>query len=135
MRKPARLVVVVASLPFLAGCFGVMQVPVPAAQQDREAMTLRGVVVREGGSTQTLEFSELHDAIWTPTSLSVVADLRGEDGEAGTITRLFPITQLDALLVRQLDPGRTSAIIGGLLVGTVAVIALIVTGSGDTTFR
>ncbi len=132
MRRPPRALVAAVAAPFLAGCFSVTQVPVPAAHPDREALQLRGVVVvdPDNGSQETLEFQELHQATWTPSSLSFVADVRA-DGRTETVTRLVPITELQGLLVRQLDAGKTSAIIGGMLVGGIAAVALIVTGEGD----
>lgn len=133
MRTTPRLVVVLLSLPFLVGCFGVMQVPVPRSLPDRQALDLRGVVVQEpdDGSEEVLRFEELHDVTWTTTSLSIVADVE-QNGSTQTVTRLIPITELSAVLVRQLDAGRTSALIGGVVVGGIAVLALILTGDAAT---
>ncbi len=130
MRKPGRFLVSVLSLPLLAGCFTVATVPVPRTAPERDQVNLRGVVVTDGTTEETLEFEALHEATWTPASLSVVADIE-EDGELKTITRLFPITALSGLLVRRMDAGATSAIIGGAIVGTAAAIAFLVTGKGE----
>ena len=131
MRKPGRLAVAVVSLPFLTGCFTVSRAPVPATQPERQALDLRGVVITQpdNGTEEVLEFSELHEAVWTPSSLSVVADVADSGPSPQTVTRLIPITQLDAVLLRQLDGGKTSAIIGGVVMGAIATIALLVTGS------
>jgi hypothetical protein len=131
MRKPSRLLAVAISIPFLAGCFSVSQVPVPRAAPDREEMDIRGVVVREaGGTEEVIEFGEVHDVTWTPTSLSVVADV-SQDGTTQTITQLYWISTLSVLLVKQLNAGATSAIIGGIIVGAAAIIASAVTGDGN----
>ena len=131
MRKPGRLAVVAVSLPFLAGCFTVARAPVPATLPEREALDLKGVVITQpdNGTEEVLEFSQLHEAVWTPSSLSVVGDVAGSGPSPQTVTRLIPITNLDAVLVRQIDGGKTSAIIGGVVMGAIATIALLVTGS------
>jgi len=131
MRKPSRLLATVLLVPFLAGCFTVTQIAVPPAAPDREGMDIRGVVVREAGGTESVtEFDEVHEIVWTPTSLSVVADVK-EGGTTQTITQLYSISTLSGLLVRQLDAGPTSAIIGGVIVGLAAFIAMAVTGDGN----
>jgi hypothetical protein len=130
MNKFGRALIALVCLPFLAGCFAVMQVPVPRTAAEREAMNLRGVVVSDGTGEESIRFEELHEAAWTPSSLSIVADVN-QDGTRQTITRLIPITTLSGLYVRQIDPGKTSGIIGGLIVGTVAVISVLITGRAD----
>lgn len=129
MRRPRRPLVLLLALPFLAGCFAVTQTAVPPSQPEREELDLHGVVVTspDGGEEEVIRFTELHDATWTPTALSFVADVR-QDGRTETLTRLVPITELQGVLVRQLDAGRTSAIMGAAIVGTIAVIAFVVTG-------
>lgn len=130
MKKPGRLLVSVLSIPLLAGCFTVAQVPVPRTAPEREELNLRGVVVSDGNSEETIRFNTLHEATWTPSALSIVADVSRE-GRTETITRLIPISTLSGVYVRQLDAGRTSGIIGGLIVGTVAVISIWITGRAD----
>lgn len=129
MRRPRRTVVFLFALPFLAGCFGVTQTAVPPSLPDRQELDLHGVVVTspDSGEDEVIRFTEVHEATWTPSSLSFVADVQ-EDGRTETITRLVPITELQGVLVRQLDAGRTSAIVGAAIVGTVVLIAFLVTG-------
>ncbi|MGY8776491.1 MAG: hypothetical protein ACKVIN_00070 [Longimicrobiales bacterium] len=130
MRKPSRLLVAALMTPFLSGCFSVTQVAVPPGAQDRDALNVRGLVVRQaGGTEQTIEFETVHDLEWTPTSLSVVADA-SVDGETQTITRLYSISTMSGVLVRSLDAAKTSGIIGAVILGTVAFIAVAVTGGG-----
>lgn len=114
----------------MAGCFTVAPMPVPPTAPQREAVELRGVVVREAdGTERSVRFEEVHDVTWTSTSLSVVADI-SEGGVTQTTTQLYPISTLSGLLVRQIDAGKTSAIIGGVIVGTAAFIAAYVSGTG-----
>jgi hypothetical protein len=53
------------------------------------------------------------------------------DGETQTITRLYSISTMSGVLVRSLDAAKTSGIIGAVILGTIASIALAVTGAGD----
>ncbi len=132
MRRFTYALVALATLPFLAGCFGVMRAPVPASHPEREALDLRGVVVVQAGNEdgEVVEFAEVHDLTWTNSSLSFVADVPRGPGRVETVTRLVPITELQSVIVRKFDAGKTSAIMGGVLVATFATIALILTGDG-----
>jgi hypothetical protein len=132
MKNYGRLAVLAVALPLLAGCFTVSTVPVPATAPEREDMTVRGVVLRQaGGGEETVEFSEVFEQTWTNTSLSVVGSLVSPDNGGGqeTVTRLFPISTMAGLRVRQLDAGRTSAIVAGVLVATAAILASVVSGT------
>jgi hypothetical protein len=130
MRRSLSVLVTLVTLPSLVGCYGVMRTPVPVSQPEREALELRGVVVDrpDTGESEVLEFTELHEATWTPSSLSFVADVDRGSGQSDTVTRLIPITQLEAVMVRRFDAGKTSAIIGAVIVGAIATVALIITG-------
>ena len=130
MKRTMSALVTLVTLPFLAGCYGVMQASVPASHPEREALELRGVVVAspDREESEVLEFQELHDATWTPSSLSFVADVDSDNGGTETVTRLVPITELEAVIIRQFDAGRTSAIVGGVIVGTIATLAILITG-------
>lgn len=132
MRSSSRLAALLLATPLLAGCFTVAPMPVPPTAPQREEVELRGVVVRDAdGTEEQVEFNEVHEVTWTNTSLSVVADITDDNGMTQTITELYPISTLSALLVRQLDAGKTSAIIGGAIVGTAAFIATVVSGTSD----
>ena len=130
MNKPGRLTVLLLTLPFLAGCFTVATVEVPRTQPEREDLNVRGVVIANGGTEQVIEYDEVLEATWTPSSLSIVG-LNGSGDNIQTETRLIPITELRGVLVRTLDAGATSAIVGGVIVGAVAAIAVYVTGRAD----
>lgn len=127
MRTPSRLAVAVVCIPFLTGCFGMSTVAVPRTAPEREQVDVRGVVIRQdGGGEETIQFDEVAEANWTPTSLSIVGVLEGEDVP---VTRLFQISTMAGLRVRELDAGKTSAIIGGVFIVTAAVIASLVSGT------
>ena len=127
MNKPARLTVLLLTLPFLAGCFTVATVPVPRTQPERESLTLQGFVVTDGTTEEVVRYDEVLEATWTQSSLSIVG-ATGSGEELVTEPRLIPITELRGLLIRTLDAGSTSAIIGGVIVGAAAAIAVLVTG-------
>jgi hypothetical protein len=131
MKNTGRLLALVTTLPLLAGCFTVATVPVPGTAPEREETEFRGVVVRQpGGGEEIVEFAEVADATWTPTSLSVVGTVNSDDGVSPeVVTRLFPISTLAGLRVRQLDAGKTSAIVGGVFLVTAAIIASVVSGT------
>jgi hypothetical protein len=127
MRTPRRLAVLLLSAPLLAGCFSVSTVPVPRTAPERQEAQIRGVVVRqEGGGEEIVDFSSIADATWTPTSVSIVGVLDGSDVPE---TRLFQISTLSGLRVRQLDAGKTSAIIGGVFLAAAAIISSVVSGT------
>lgn len=114
----------------LASCFTVAQVPVPATAPEREEIEVRGVVMRqEDGGEERVEFQQIHDATWTPTGYSVVADVDNGGPQHETITRIFPISAMAGLLVRQIDAGRTSAIIGGVFVIGAALGGILFSGT------
>lgn len=134
MRRTACALVTLVTLPFVTGCYSVMHAPVPASHPERQALELRGVVVQSPGAEEgeVVEFAEIHDLTWTVSSLSFVADVPRGPGRVETVTRLVPLTELDAVIVRQFDPGKTSAIMGGVIVGTIATLAILLTGDRET---
>ena len=80
MRTPSRLAVAVVCIPFLTGCFSMSTVAVPRTAPERQQVDVRGVVIRQdGGGEETIQFDEVAEASWTPTSLSIVGVLEGED--------------------------------------------------------
>lgn len=133
MRRTAYGLLALVTFPFVAGCYGVTHASVPASHPERQALELRGIVVERPGNdeSEVLEFSEIHQLSWTPSALSFVADVSRGPGRTETVTRLVPLTELEAVIVRQFDAGRTSAIMGGVIVGTIAVLAIILTGDSE----
>jgi hypothetical protein len=133
MRKPPRLLTVAITLPFLAGCFSLQQVPLPAPP-DRETAPIRGVVVQgaDGSDDERVTFSEVHDLQWRQRTLYVVASL---SAGAPPVTMEWPYEDLSGALARQVDVNRTSALVSTLIIGTVATIAILVTGQTDENTR
>jgi hypothetical protein len=133
MRKPPRLLTIAITLPFLAGCFSLQQIPLPAPP-DRETTPIRGVVVQgaDGSEDERVTFSEVHDLEWRQRTLYVVASLfRG----APPVTMEWQYEDLSGALARQVDVNKTSGLISALIVGTVAIIAIAVTGQTDANTR
>ena len=127
MRTPSRLAVAAVCIPFLTGCFSMSTVAVPRTAPEREQVNVQGVVIRQdGGGEETIQFGEVVEATWTPTSLSIVGIL---EGDYVPVTRLFQISTMAGLRVKELDAGKTSAIIGGVFIVTAAVIASVVSGT------
>lgn len=133
MRRSLQTLLAIVSLPFLAGCYTVTQISLPPSHPERQELDLRGVVVNRAGSEEeVLEFQELHEATWTPSALSFVADVSRGGGRMETVTRLVPLTEIQGVIVRQFDAGTTSALIGGAIVGTIAFVAILVTGDANS---
>ena len=128
MKKPGRLLVIAVSIPLLAGCFGVLPSPIPATPVEREALQVRGVVLNDVRNSERIEFSEVLEVLWADDALSIVGRL-ADDGEGDFVTRLYPLSTLSAVLVRQLDAGKTSGVMGGLIIGTIAILSVLVSGS------
>jgi hypothetical protein len=128
MKKPGRLLVIAVSIPLLAGCFGVLPSPIPATPVEREALQIRGVVLNDVRNNERIEFSEILEVLWADDALSIIGKL-ADDGEGDYVTRLYPLSTLSAVLVRQVAAGKTSGIMGGLIIGTIAFLSVLVTGS------
>lgn len=129
MRKPGRLCVIATAMPFLTGCFSLVPRPVPPSVTEREALDVRGLVVREGGTEERVEFAEISDLQWRPDAIYFVG--RRKHGGGQVVTLSWPLSSLSSVLVRQVDPGKSSAIIGGIVVGAVGVMTLLLTGKAD----
>jgi hypothetical protein len=86
---------------------------------------------QDNGEGQHLEFRDIQRVTWTDDAISIVGVQRDGDGSGQLSERRFDLSTLSAVLVRELDPGKTSAIIGGTIVGTAAIITLLITGSGQ----
>ena len=130
MRKPGRLVVTAVTIPFLAGCFGVLETPIPAGLSQREALNVRGVVIADSGDGERVEFEEILEVQWTNDALFIVGSLAADEGAAQIVTRTFPLSSLSSVLVRQVDANKTSGIIAVFAVGLIAMWAFAVNGQG-----
>lgn len=130
MRRFARRSLAIIFLPTVTGCFTITQVPVPATPPERERMEVHGVVVRQDdGTEERIDFEVLHEASWTSDGYSVVADVDHGGPEAETVTRFFPFATMVGVLTRQLDPGRSSGLIGGIFVVVAAIGGIAFSGT------
>ena len=129
MKKPGRLLVTVLTIPFLGGCFGVVQTPLPEAPAEREALNLRGVVIGDPGDGERIEFKEVLDVQWTDDALRVVASQNGDNGFE-VVTRTYPVSSLSAVLVREIDANRTSGVVIGIFAGLFVAFAFIFNAEG-----
>ena len=130
MRKPLRVPATAVSLLFLTGCFSIALTPLPTSPAERVGLDVRGVVVGDDvESGEHIRFDEIIELAWTNEGLHLIGSRKDENGALEVTNRTYPYTSLAAVLVRRLDAGKTSGIIGGVIVGGVMVIALLVTGS------
>jgi hypothetical protein len=136
MKRPGRLLTAAVGLPFMAGCFTTAMVPVPPPTE-RADTEIRGVVVQgpDGGDGERLEFAELFDVQWTAEALSVVGRLVGAPESAAATSRSFSYEELAGVLVRQVDANKTSGLLGGVIVGTIAIVAILINGQVNENTR
>lgn len=130
LRKPNPVVAVAIAASFLTqSCFTVQQVAVPEPDL-RSTLSVRGVVLGEGDQSERFEFSEVHDARWTESSLTIIglvhAPGEADDGQLSTVS--FPLSDVSEVLVQELDATRLSVIIMGTIVGASIAIMYLVTG-------
>ena len=128
MKKPCASLVVIAALPFVAGCFGVVAQPIPEPI-DRADTEVVGVVVGEGQGSERVEFTRVDHVQWSDLSLSITGAL-GEDPN-NVQTRSFELPDLSSILVRGMDGTKTSIIVAGLLMGGAIITAFVVTGKTE----
>ncbi len=129
MRTSSRIFAVAATLTFLTGCYSVVPVPLPPPGE-REATQVRGVVLEgdNGSEGEAIRFEEVFETQWRSEGLFLAGTLAGGGNEA--LSREFRYEELASVMARQLDVGSTSGLIGAAIVGTIAVIAFVITGQG-----
>ncbi len=130
MRKPNKMLAATIAASFLAqSCFSVQRVVLPEPGL-RSNLEVRGVVLGEGPDSETFEFSEVHDARWTESSLVItgVVHAPGEADHGQTSSVSFPLSKVSEVLVRELDGTRASVIVMTVLVGVSAAVMFVVTG-------
>ena len=130
MRKPNTMVAAAVAASFLAqSCFSVHRLALPEPGL-RNSLDVRGVVLGEGPDSETLEFSEVHAAQWTESSLVItgVVHAPGEADHGQISTVSFPLSEVSEVLVRELDGTRMSVVVMAVLVGASAAVMFIVTG-------
>ncbi len=133
MRKPGPFAAAVVTCAFfLQGCVGVQQVEMPEPDL-RDALQVRGVVLREGNGTRLVEFSEVHASRWTNDELVISGVLHapGEAEDGQISTQSFAIGEIERLLVREVDGNRTSVLISGVIMGALVVVTFLITGQSQ----
>lgn len=133
MRMPSRPLAIAVTLPFLAGCFGVAQAPLPP-EPERALTPIRGVVVRspDGEEDERVQFADVLDVEWRQRTLFVLGSLASG---ASPTSQEWAYDDLSGVLTRQIDVNRTSLLISALIVGTVSTIAVLVTGQTNERTR
>ena len=129
MTKPRAGLVVTLTLPFLAGCFGTLPRPLPPP--GAQPGNVNGVVMGVGPDAERVEFARVDSLEWTDSSVIITGVVKGSEQPvaSGTVeTRTFAFADVSALLVHALDPGKTSALVALVGVGSVAVVAFMITG-------
>jgi len=123
VRRPGRALVLVVSAPLVAGCFGTFQQPLP--EPTERPSQIKGVVRDDGGEGERIEFDTVDQVEWSDSEVVLTGILDDE-----SVTRSYPLSTLSGVLIRELDPAKTSVVIAGFFIGAVATVALLVTGQG-----
>ena len=127
MKKPRPGLIIALALPFLAGCFATFALPVPEPA-DRGDTDVQGVVLGEGENAERVEFDQINDVQWTEESLIITGIAKDSDTPGISQTRTFSLEDASAILVKNLDPNRTSGIIAALCLIPISIWMVIVSG-------
>ena len=127
MKKPRPGLVIALTLPFLAGCFTTFALPVPEPAE-RGDTEVKGLVIGEGENTERVEFHQVDDVQWTEESLIITGIAKDSDGSGIPQTDTFSLEDVSAILVRSLDPNRTSGLVAGLFLVPTAIWMFLVSG-------
>lgn len=129
MRKPPSALVLAIVIPFLSGCMGLTAQPVPQPTE-RVGLDVRGVVLDEQAGEE-VRFREVSHVQWSDSTLAITGMRAGGTGEQEFVTDTWRLSDLDALLVHGVDANITSLVVGGLLLGTIVVVAFVINGGTD----
>ena len=127
MKKPRPGLVIALTLPFLAGCFTTFALPVPEPAE-RGDTEVKGLVIGEGENAERVEFDQVDDVQWTEESLIITGIAKDSDGSGIPQTDTFSLEDVSAILVRSLDPNRTSGLVAGLFLVPIAIWMFFVSG-------
>ena len=127
MKKPRPGLIIALALPFLAGCFTTFALPVPEPAE-RGDIDLQGVVLGEGENAERVEFDQINDVQWTEESLIITGITKNSDTPGIPQTSTFSLEDASAILVKNLDPNRTSVIMAALILIPISIWAVVVTG-------
>ena len=95
----------------------------------RPTTPIRGVILRNPGSGERIEYSQTLFVEWTDSTVAITGIVPAES--QNMTTRLYRLSDVEAILVRRVDANRTSLLVAGVMVG-VGVLSAILLG-GKTT--
>ena len=124
MKKPRPGLIIALALPFLAGCFTTLALPIPEPAE-REDIELNGVVFRDA---QRVEFDQIDAVQWTEESLIITGITKNSDTPGIPQASAFSLEDASALLVKNLDPNRTSGLIAALFLIPISIWMVVVSG-------
>ena len=128
MRKLPRFFVVTVTIPFMLGCVATLVEPIPQSGP-RPTTAIRGVILRNPESEERIEYRETLFVEWTDSTLAITGIVPAES--QNMMTRTYRLSDVEAILVREVDVNRTSFLIAGVMVG-VGVLSAVLFG-GKTT--
>lgn len=89
---------------------------------------MQGVVLGEGENAERVEFDQIYDVQWTEESLIITGIAKNSDTPEIPQTSTFSLEDASAILVKNLDPNRTSVIMAALILIPISIWAVVVTG-------
>jgi len=122
LRKLPPLLVVTVTVPFLVGCVSTLVQPLPEPAE-RPTTAIRGVILRNSESGEPIEYTETLLVEWTDSTVAITGIVPAESSNMTTTTYRF--SDVEAILVREVDVNRTSFLIIGVMVGVSALAALL----------
>jgi hypothetical protein len=122
--------VIALSLPFLTSCFTTLSLPVPEPAE-RGDTNVRGVVLGEGENSERVEFDQIDDVQWTEESLIITGIAKNSDRPGVPQATAFSLEDASAILIRSLDPNRTSGIIAALFLIPISIWMVAINGQSS----
>jgi hypothetical protein len=86
------------------------------------------VVLGEGENAERVEFDQVNDVQWTEESLIITGIAKDSDTPGIPQTSTFSLEDASAILVKNVDPSRTSGIIAALFLIPISIWMVIVSG-------
>ena len=127
MKKPRPGLIIALALPFLAGCLATFALPVPEPAE-RGDTDVQGVVLGEGENAERVEFDQIDNVQWTEESLIITGITKNSDTPGIPQASAFSLEDASALLVKNLDPNRTSGLIAALFLIPISIWMVVVSG-------
>lgn len=129
MRKLALLLVVTGTVPFLVGCVSTLVQPLPESAA-RPTTAIRAVILRNPESGERIEYSQTLVVEWTDSTLAITGIVPAES--QNMTTRTYRLSDVEAILVREVDVNRTSFLIVGVMVGVGVLSAILFGGKTNS---